>query len=293
MINTIKKNINKNNQNLKNRKSGIKYKTKKKVRKDTLYYITQKLINKITDEPLEEQDDYFKSEYQAVKRIKKLILQTYPFEELNDMKYSSTIMYDLISLVYNNNHFKDILDRIRLNEELNIHEKREYFQSIKYLIGESYLSKHPQYNDFKNIMDLLDNIEDIWGDMEYDIDMIYFIYNNSDDIELVNDYLNQYRDIMLTSLGKLRRKMQIHKLMIKEKLKKDEKEEEDDDSIIYKYYEVEEKLKDNISIVNEKSIIIDCMGKTTEEIKKEGYLNNLPIDEVLYVDIGIPEIIKR
>ncbi|WP_428818117.1 hypothetical protein ACQR2L_19205 (plasmid) [Clostridium butyricum] len=208
------------------------------------------------------------------------------------MKYSSTIMYDLISLVYNNNNFKNILDKIRLNEELNIHEKREYFKSIKYLIGESYLSKHPQYNGFKNIMGLLDKVEDIQQSIEYDFDIIEFIDNNSDDIKAVNDYLNQYRDIMLTSLGELRRKMQLHMLTIKKKLKEEEKEEENGDSITYKYHEVEEKLKDNISIVNEKCIMIDCMGKTIEEIKKEGYLNNLLIDEVLYINIRIPDIRK-
>lgn len=289
---TIKKNINNNNHNLKKQKNGVKYKTKKKVRKDTLYYVTQKLTNRITDEPLEEQDDYFKSEYQSVKRIKKLILQTYPFEELKDMKYSYNIMYDLISLVYNNNNFKNILDRIRLNEELNIHEKREYFKSIKYLIGESYLLKHPKYNGFKNIMKLLDKVEDIQQGIEYDFDIIEFIDNNSADIKIVNYYLDQYRDIMLTSLGELRRELQLHMLNIKKKLKEDEKEE-NCESITYKYYEVEEELNHNISIVNEKCIRIDCMDKTIEEIKSEGYLNNLPIDEVLYINIRIPNIRKR
>lgn len=86
--------------------------------------------------------------------------------------------------------------------------------------------------------------------------------------------------------------MQLHMITIKKKLKEDEKEEENGESITYKYYEVEEELKHNISIVNEKCIMIDCMGKTIEEIKNEGYLNNLPIDEVLYINIRISNIRK-
>lgn len=288
MENTIKEKINKNK---KKQREKIKYKTKRKVKKDTLYYITQKLTNKITDKALEEQDDYFKSEYQSVKRIKKLILDTYPFEELKDIKHSSKEMYELISLVYNNNDFKNILDKIKYNEELDIHEKREYFKSIKYLLKEGYLEKHPEYNNFKNIMSLLDEVEDIQQSVEYDFDIIEFIDNNSDDIEIIKDYLHQYKDIMLISLGELRKKMQLHMLEIKRKQEKNK--DNNIDYITYTYDEVEKNLSNNIGIVNEKGIIIDCMNKTIEEIKKEGYLNNLPIDEVLYVNIKMPEIVKK
>ncbi|MZI82919.1 hypothetical protein GT646_18935 [Clostridium butyricum] len=288
MENTIKEKIIKNK---KKQREKIKYKTKRKVKKDTLYYITQKLTNKITDKALEEQDDYFKSEYQSVKRIKKLILDTYPFEELKDIRHSSKKMYELISLVYNNNNFKNILDKIKYNEELDIHEKREYFKSIEYLLGKEYLEKHPEYNTFKNIMILLDEVEDIQQSVEYDFDIIEFIDNNSDDIEIIKDYLHQYKEIMLISLGELRKKMQLHMLEIKRK--QEGNEENNIDYITYTYNEVEKNLSNNISIVNEKVIIIDCMNKTIEEIKKEGYLNNLPIDEVLYVNLKMPNIVKK
>ena len=200
-------------------------------------------------------------------------------------------MYELISLVYNNNDFKNILDKIKYNEELDIHEKREYFKSIKYLLKEGYLEKHPEYNNFKNIMSLLDEVEDIQQSVEYDFDIIEFIDNNSDDIEIIKDYLHQYKDIMLISLGELRKKMQLHMLEIKRKQEKNK--DNNIDYITYTYDEVEKNLSNNIGIVNEKGIIIDCMNKTIEEIKKEGYLNNLPIDEVLYVNIKMPEIVKK
>lgn len=269
---------------------GRKYKTKRKVKKDTLYYITQKLHERITDRPLEEQDYDFQSKYQEVKRIKKLILDTYPFEELKDLKNSSKVMYELIYLVYWNRYFRNILDKIKYNEKLDIHEKREYFKSIEYLIGKDYLEKHPEYSNFKNTMILLDRVEAIQESVEYDFDIIEFIDNNSKDVEIVKDYLDQYRDIMLISLSELRRKIQSHMLKIKKKQKNNI--EEDNDYVTYAYNEVEEKLSENISIINEKSIFIDCMNKTLEEIKKEGYLNDLPIDEVLYVNIKMPELVK-
>ena len=96
---------------------------------------------------------------------------------------------------------------------------------------------------------------------------------------------------MLISLGELRKKMQLHMLEIKRK--QEGNEENNIDYITYTYNEVEKNLSNNISIVNEKVIIIDCMNKTIEEIKKEGYLNNLPIDEVLYVNLKMPNIVKK
>ena len=76
-------------------------------------------------------------------------------------------------------------------------------------------------------------------------------------------------------------------LELKEKKENTRNNEADEDSVIYKYSEVEYELQKNINIVNEKIIIIDCMGRSYKEIKEEGYLNNLPIDDVLYTNMKI------
>lgn len=275
------------NSKIQNSRTGMSYKKTKKVKKDTLYYITQKILGKITDIPLSEQDDDFNAKYQRIKRIKALIVKTYPFEELKDVKESSKYLYGLIELVFKNPHFEEILNKMTFNEELDIHEKREYFKSIKYILGKESLIKHPDYKKFKSTMELLDGVEDIQQSIEYDFDIIEYIDNNANDIKRVQEYINEYKDIMLTALNDLRKKMQLDMLELKEKKENTRNNEADEDSVIYKYSEVEYELQKNINIVNEKIIIIDCMGRSYKEIKEEGYLNNLPIDDVLYTNMKI------
>ena len=88
------------NSKIQNSRTGMSYKKTKKVKKDTLYYITQKILGKITDIPLSDQDEAFNAKYQRIKRIKSLIVKTYPFEELKDVKESSEYLYGLIELVF-------------------------------------------------------------------------------------------------------------------------------------------------------------------------------------------------
>lgn len=259
-------------------KEGARYEKQREIKKDTLHYITQKMLGEISYKKEIEQDEDFTSVYQKVKRMKALIIRTYPFEDLKDIKKSRHELERLIRQIYDGGCLYDILKKMDKGKELDLHEYREYFRSVEYCIGKSYLDKLPLYRKLKKEMIIIDKMEAIQQQIESDFDMIEEIYISTKNFERVKHYLDAYRDTMLINLNKLRNDISMEYCS----LRSDERVESP--YVEFDYDKVEEELAKNINFVNTHIIGIDCKGKTMREIRQEGFLEQLPIDEVMYIN---------